>query len=1518
MTRSRNVPSRGERRHLGAILALAALAAALSTATPASAHTVTHLVYDGSIDGSDAVGVTNPTFGDYETGVEKVEVDQGTDSLYVATRQCNEPEPEEFCAYRKTAGRIYKFNALTRASAPFSELAPSSVITGQSTGEASDMAVDNSGLETQGRIYALLEFSPVNLYLPGGKQEVNFPLESNAADICGDAVAPNGHLWLAFFGQGVFEYLPDGSPTGRSIRPQPGPFENVPEVCDFAIDSEENFYMPETYHGSAVSKYDSEGVYQYTLGSGTARDVTVDRSDDSVYLDEGGFVEHYDANGALLDEFGLPEGSYAGLQSESRGVAVDESSHTVFVVNRAVNPDKVDIFDPGPTRIAADATTDDPIVKPTSAVLRGTVNADGVPTTHCYFEWGVTQSYGSKLPCAEGEVFSDSVDHAVTDEVSGLTFGSLYHDRLVVENEEGLVSYGRDIAFNAQGEPVIKKAYVDELITESARVNAEIDPDQGRTKYRLEYGPDASYGTTAPIPDRFLESRTTTTVAHISLRDLTPGATYHYRVVATNLGGVAVTADHTFTTFPRLSVLTDECPNALARQQTSAELLPDCRSFELASADDTGGYNVESDLVPGETPYDGYQAVDGKLLYGVHNGGIPGTGSSTNRGVDPYLAVRSENAWTTRYVGIPADGTPSTVPFSSTLLGAGEDLNRFAFGGPDICSPCFADGSSGVPVTDGNGNFSQGMAGDLEPEPVGRSDGLIRQSISADGNHLVFGSIARFEEDGNDGTPEDISIYERDLQTGTTQVVSKTPAGTNLPCLQGAGACHSPGDGDGIAELAVSRDGSRVVVAQRVSTDADGSRYWHPYLHMGTNPQTIDLAPGAIDGVLFDGMTADGTKIFFTTRDQLSAQDEDSSADIYMDEIGAAGPAVPELVSSMSDGGPSNSDSCHPVAGWNTVAGGPNCDAVAFAGSAGVASGDGTFYFVSPELLDGAQGSENQVNLYVVTPGQPPQFVATMDSSSGKPGPPPPSRPIESRSLIAGLSRPSAMAVNDQSGDIYIQDSGRNAVLRFDETGQPDNFTEGSGAGTNALESESYPGSSQIAVDNHVGSPFENDLYVSDFYGLTVYSPTGKELGQLQGLNGCGVSVEQSTGAIYVGSYNGIRRLMPVSNSYPVTTADYVQTDIQPVGMRACQTGADSAGHVYGVGTGYQNFLNGFEASAFAPEPGPKVVGESISSDTLALAVDSETNELFADAGIRIKVFGALHEAKGSLLGGEISGSTGVAVNSASHHVYVAFGSQIIELGYVVHSSEPINNPAVVHAVHQPESHSYGDFQVSADGRYAIFPSAVSIANFDSFGHLEVYRYDTEAGATICASCAPTNSLATRDAGLPAHGNGLAADGRVFFNSTEPLVLRDTNGLGDAYEWKEGEVYLLSSGTSPSNSGLLSASEDGKDAYFFTREKMAPGGANGSLMRIYDAREGGGFFQIPGSPPCAASDECHGPGSKAAPPHDVGSLGGTDGNLAEGEGARCKRGFVKKHGRCVRKPHRKHSHHKHHGKRRAR
>ena len=95
-------------------------------------------------------------------------------------------------------------------------------------------------------------------------------------------------------------------------------------------------------------------------------------------------------------------------------------------------------------------------------------------------------------------------------------------------------------------------------------------------------------------------------------------------------------------------------------------------------------------------------------------------------------------------------------------------------------------------------------------------------------------------------------------------------------------------NGAGIAELDISANGSRILLGKQVSTDAAGNRYWHLYMNVGDAGQTIDLTPTTTSGVLFDGMTADGSAVYFTTPDKL-AGDTDSSADLYR----AASPPPP-------------------------------------------------------------------------------------------------------------------------------------------------------------------------------------------------------------------------------------------------------------------------------------------------------------------------------------------------------------------------------------------------------------------------------------------------------------------------------------------------------------------------------------------------------------------------------------------------------------------------------------------------
>jgi hypothetical protein len=328
------------------------------------------------------------------------------------------------------------------------------------------------------------------------------------------------------------------------------------------------------------------------------------------------------------------------------------------------------------------------------------------------------------------------------------------------------------------------------------------------------------------------------------------------------------------------------------------------------------------------------------------------------------------------------------------LGGADARLDTFAFAGPGICSPCFTSGvETGIPVRLPDGSLVQGMAGSLDPGAGAKPEGEIAKYFSADGSHLIFGSKARFEPDASGA---DLTIYDRNLRTATTQVVSKTPLGATMT-------------GSDNAALDVSSDGSRIVVAQRVSTDGAGNDYQRPYMHIGVSPNSVDLAPGATAGVLFAGMTADGSKVFYTATDSLLAADTDSSADLYEAAVNPAGALSLRLVSDSSAAGCNpapNSDGPH----WNTTGAAASCDAVAIGGGGGVASSNGTIYFLSPEQLDGGDGAAGEPNLYRAGPGQAPKFVATLE----------PDNPLVRNSVWTADSRRTADFQVTPSGDFAV------------------------------------------------------------------------------------------------------------------------------------------------------------------------------------------------------------------------------------------------------------------------------------------------------------------------------------------------------------------------------------------------------------------------------------------------------------------------------------------------------------------
>jgi hypothetical protein len=221
--------------------------------------------------------------------------------------------------------------------------------------------------------------------------------------------------------------------------------------------------------------------------------------------------------------------------------------------------------------------------------------------------------------------------------------------------------------------------------------------------------------------------------------------------------------------------------------------------------------------------------------------------------------------------------------------------------------------------------------------------------------------------------------------------------------------------------------------------------------------------------------------------------------------------------------------------------------------------------------------------------------------------------------------------------------------------------------------------------------------------------------------------------------------------------------------------------------------------------------------------------------------------------------------------------------------------------------------QVTPDDSHMAFITASRITPYDNAGHLEMYTYTPATGDIHCASCNPSGQPATTDVFGSENGLFLTDDGRVFFSTDESLVPRDTDEGQDVYEYSDGRPQLISAGTgtthlstvsifgeahAETSPGLLGVSADGTDVYFSTFDILLSEDHNGSFLKFYDARTNGGFPQPAPTQPCAAAEECHGPGTE--PP--VFPTQGTSANLSGGNFKQVKHRQKKHHQKKHHKP----------------
>lgn len=246
---------------------------------------------------------------------------------------------------------------------------------------------------------------------------------------------------------------------------------------------------------------------------------------------------------------------------------------------------------------------------------------------------------------------------------SGAPAGTLY----AVNNDPSVAPVDTALIFSQPPEfrPEVESEAVSAVGSGSATLEARVSPRGYETTYLFEYGLEGcetSKCAQAPISGAVAGSGATGVTVAESVTGLTPDATYHYRVVATNRFGTVDGAEKTFNTYP-----------------TNVSNLSDGRAYELVSPPTTEGGEVFSpfpeagdqcECKPGisSRPMPMQSGPTGDTV--VYEGEpFAPTGEAAHE--NEYFAERSADGWVTHDLSPELEGNEAGYEAFSMDLSAG-------------------------------------------------------------------------------------------------------------------------------------------------------------------------------------------------------------------------------------------------------------------------------------------------------------------------------------------------------------------------------------------------------------------------------------------------------------------------------------------------------------------------------------------------------------------------------------------------------------------------------------------------------------------------------------------------------------------------------------------------------------------------------------------------------------------------------------------------------------------------------
>jgi hypothetical protein len=587
-----------------------------------------------------------------------------------------------------------------------------------------------------------------------------------------------------------------------------------------------------TSDGSALGAFAVDNTF------GPPIDLALDQSTGKLYAYQATGVGHqqyelavYDGTGALDEEVarGLSvsgAGSVAVRSGTSRAYATDGGNHIFVIDNISVLP---------AATIEAPTT-----VTASSAELHGAANPNSAEFAAGYhFEYRAEgDSAWTSVSAADTPIAAGVSPVPAEQSVSGLDPNTTYHIRLVVSREFGAgFMFSAETTFTTDPIPPSVSLISASRVTDTtARLGALVNAEHAETTYYFQYGEDTSYGSFAPAGKGGDAGAGLGDVpAFKKVTGLQPDTTYHFCLVAVNIGGATSCEDQTFTT-----------------TTTAAQAWPE-RGFELVSSPDKGSQEayrgVEASVLNPPVSSDGQRVV-----WSV-TGGAP---DATVGHQSAILSTRTPSGWVQKSLNPPAS-EQSEESFRYNPFAISRDLKTMV------------------------------AVGDLGFGAVANTKESALVSLSAE--HGMTTLIQPFDQ--ADLTNSDIdasfdasTVVRRDHATGQLESFED---GKHVASLQ-IPSC-------GVDQITTRQYQSQnytsvfpghVVVESPDESNCSGADDLYMVDTRG-GPFTLISGPplsGPDEGAHYLRGNSDGTVVLFSTKTKLAAEDANSGRDVYRWEEG--------------------------------------------------------------------------------------------------------------------------------------------------------------------------------------------------------------------------------------------------------------------------------------------------------------------------------------------------------------------------------------------------------------------------------------------------------------------------------------------------------------------------------------------------------------------------------------------------------------------------------------------------------